>query len=128
MPRKPRKRPRSSKIGLPESNQWTSCSLAGRTTTSEKGKRADRWKPSVLRSSSDSDAWFDRQQVRELAAQQLFGLALEIVGELARDVGQGSERIGLPEPAAAAVLEFVDEIQCLLGLRFERQARCGRWR
>ena len=57
MPRKPRKRPRSSKIGFPESDQWTSCSLAGRTTTSEKGKRAERWNPRVLLSSVDSGPW-----------------------------------------------------------------------
>ena len=120
MPRKPRKRPRSSKIGLPDSDQWTSCSLAGRTTTSEKGKRADRWKPSVLRSSIDvRGVGVDRQQVGELAAEQLFRLALEIVGELLRDVGQGAERIGFPEPAAAAVFELVDEMQRLARLRFE---------
>ena len=126
MPRKPRKRPRSSKIGLPESDQCTSCSLAGRTTTSEKGKRADRWKPSVLRSSIDSERMVDRQQVGELAAEQGLGLALEIVGELPRDIGQGAEGVGFPEPAAAAVLELVDEIQRLLRLPFDREARAPR--
>src|SRR6185437_13645819 len=55
----------SSKIGLPDKDQCTSCSLAGRTTTSEKGKRADRWKPRVFRSSSASEAWStDRRSVK----------------------------------------------------------------
>ena len=118
MPRKPRKRPRSSKIGLPDSDQCTSCSLAGRTTTSENGNRADRWKPSVLRSSwiAADRAGVDRQQVGERPAEQLLRLALEIVGELLRDVGQGAFRIGFPEPAAAAVLELGDEGQRLVRL------------
>ena len=61
----------------------------------------------------------DRQQIGELASEQFFGLALEILGQLARDVGQCAERIGLPEPAAAGILELVDEIERLLGLPFK---------
>src|SRR3954449_13120997 len=57
----------------------------------------------------------DREKVGELPAQQFFRLALEIVGKLARYVGEGAERIGFPEPAAAAVFELVDEM-----LRFAR--------
>ena len=63
----------------------------------------------------------DRKQIGELAAEQRFGLALEIVGELPRHVGQGAERVGFPEPAAAAVLELVDEVERLLRLPFERR-------
>ena len=65
----------------------------------------------------------DRQQIGELASEQLFGLTLEILGELARDVGQCAERIRLPEPAAAGILELVDEIERLLGLPFEASRR-----
>ena len=61
----------------------------------------------------------DRQKVGELPAEQGSRLAMEIVGELARHVGQGAERVGLPEPPATAVLEFVDEVQRLLCLPFD---------
>ena len=64
----------------------------------------------------------DRQQIGELAAEQLLGLALEVVGELLRNVGQSAERIGFPEPAAAAVLELVDEMLRLARLRLELEA------
>ena len=96
--------------------------------TSLNGKRADRWKPSVRSSRRLSvDADVDRQQVGELAAEQLFGLALEIVGKLLRHIGQGAEVVGFPEPAAPAVLELVDEVQRLARLGFEAAAWPGRW-
>ena len=68
-------------------------------------------------------ALVDRQEISELAAQQRLGLRLEILGELARNVGQCAERIGLPEPAAAAVFELIDEVEGLLGLPLQRQSR-----
>ena len=127
MPRKPRKRPRSSKIGLPDSDQWTSCSLAGRTTTSEKGKRADRWKPRVLRSSIDVRAVIDRQKVGELAAEQRLRLALEIVGELlARHRTRcRSESVSQNQPRPL-FSNSSTKLQRLLRLPFEPQAACGR--
>jgi hypothetical protein len=53
----------------------------------------------------------DRQQIGKRATKQGFGRALEIVGELAGHIGQSAKRIGFPEPAAAAVFEFRDEIE-----------------
>ncbi len=102
MPRKPRKRPRSSKIGLPDSDQWTSC-VARRADDHvgerEAGGQMEAERLALLR--RRRRAGVDRQQVGELAAEQRLGLALEIVGELLRDIGQGAERVGFPEPAAA---------------------------
>ncbi len=126
MPRKPRKRPRSSNTGLPDSDQWMSSSLAARTITSLNGKRADRWKPSVRSSRRLSgEPVIDRQQVGELAAEQFLGIAFEIVGKLLRDVGERAEVVGFPEPAAAAVFELVDELERLARLRLEPQAGAG---
>ena len=88
-----------------------SSSLAALTITSEKGKRAERWKPSVLRSSRSARGRVDRKKVGELAAEQLMGFAAEIVRELLRDVGKRRLGIGLPEPAAAAVFELLDEVE-----------------
>ena len=68
----------------------------------------------------------DRKKIRELAAEQLAGLALEVFGKLPRHVGQGSERIGLPEPAAPAVFELVDEPKRLASGGVEPEARPAR--
>ena len=59
-------------------------------------------------------AGVDRQQGGELAAEQGFRIGLEIVGQLLRDVGQGAQAVGFPEPAAAAIFELVDEMQRLV--------------
>ena len=61
------------------------------------------------------------KQVGELAAEQILGVAFEIVGKLLRDIGQGAEIVGFPEPAAAAVLELVDELQRLARLASRRR-------
>ena len=126
MPRKPRKRPRSSKIGLPDSDQWTS-SLAGRAHDDVgEGEARRQVEAERLALLERVRRLVDRQQVGELAAEQRLGLALEIVGELLRDVGQGAERVGFPEPAAAAVLELVDEVERLLRLPFDSQPAAAR--
>ena len=65
------------------------------------------------------DVRIDGEEVGELAAQQFARLALKILGELPRDIGQGPERVGFPEPAASAVFELVDEIERLLRLPFD---------
>ena len=67
----------------------------------------------------------DRQKIGELAAQQFFRLAFEVVRELLGDIGQSAEVVGFPEPAAAAVLELVDELQRLARLGLEVEARAG---
>ena len=69
----------------------------------------------------------DRQQVGELAAEKLFGLALEVIGQLLRHIGQRAQIVGFPEPAAAAVFEFVDKLERLasLGLEMEPDAGVG---
>src|SRR5439155_22791762 len=60
------------------------------------------------------DVGIDRKEVGELSAEQLARVALEIFRKLPRDIGQSPERVGFPEPSAAAVLELVDEIERLL--------------
>ena len=72
-------------------------------------------------------AGVDRQQIGELPAEQRLRFALEIVGELLRDVGQGAFGVGFPEPAAAAVLEFGNEGQRLVrfGVEVEPLAAGG---
>ena len=62
------------------------------------------------------------QKIGELTPEQRLRLALEIIGELARDVRQGSKGIRLPEPASAAVFKLIDEIQCFFRLPFERRS------
>ena len=63
----------------------------------------------------------DRQQVGELAPEHPRGRAFEIVGQLLRDIGQRPLRIGLPEPAAPAILELGDEAKRLLRVGVELQ-------
>ena len=73
MPRKPRKRPRSSKIGLPDSDQWMSSSLAG--ADDDVGEREARRQVEAERLALLAQrcrrSGVDRQQVGELAAEQL---------------------------------------------------------
>src|SRR5437868_12190822 len=64
----------------------------------------------------------DGDEVGELAPQQGLRLAVEVFGKLARDIGQGSKSVRLPEPAAAGVFEFVDKIERLLRLPFYGEA------
>ena len=125
MPRKPRKRPRSSNIGLPDSDQWMSSSLAGaddHVAEREARRQVEAERAFLAKAVGEPDV--DRQQVGELAAEKLLGLAVEVVGELLRNVGQGAEVVGFPEPAAAAVLELVDEVKRLARLCLE--AKPGR--
>src|SRR4051812_10448884 len=68
----------------------------------------------------------DRKQVGELASEQRFGIALEILGQLTRNVGQGAKGIGFPEPAAAGVLELIDKMEGLARLRFELEPNAAR--
>src|SRR5207248_3206201 len=68
------------------------------------------------------DVGIDRKEVGELSAEQLARVALEIFRELPRDIGQSPERIGFPEPSAAAVPEFIDTMERLLRLPFDGQA------
>src|SRR5213076_2230045 len=65
------------------------------------------------------DIIVDRKQVGELPPKQRFRITLEVFGKLTRNVGQGSEGVGLPEPATAAVLELVDEVERLARLRLQ---------
>ena len=76
----------------------------------------------LLMDRSDGTA-IDRQQVRELAAEKLLRLALEIVGELLRNVGQGAFRVSLPEPAAAGIFKLVDKVERLARLGPQRGGR-----
>ena len=72
-----------------------------------------------------ADIAVDRQQVGELAPEQRFGIGVEVVGELLRDVGQGALVIGFPEPAATAVFELVDEMQGFARFLVEAEAGAG---
>ena len=51
----------------------------------------------------------DADQIGEGLADQLGGRGLQIGGELLGDVGEGAARGRLPEPAAAGLLELLDE-------------------
>ena len=55
-----------------------------------------------------------------MPAEQVDRLALKIVSQLPRDIGERALRVGFPEPAAAAVLELVDEAECLACLSATR--------
>src|SRR5258706_13062348 len=89
-------------------------------------------RPALLQRFGSAD--IDRQEVGERAAEEGFRLALEGVGELLRNIGEGSERIRFPEPASAAALELADEMLGLarMGLELETlaaggdEAACGR--
>ena len=64
----------------------------------------------------------DRQQIGELAAEQLFGLALEIVGELPRDVGQGARANRFPRTSRGRCFRTRRRnAERLARLRFEAQ-------
>ena len=108
MPRKPRKRPCSSKLGVPESDHQVSAAVLARTVTSVKGRRAERWKPSVR---SDVRAAPSSAPIRSMkgAADQILRRGLEVGGEMLGDVGEGAAPGGFPEPAAAGLLELLDE-------------------
>ena len=56
-----------------------------------------------------------------MPAEKRLGLDLKVLSELLRDVGQRAELIRFPEPAAAAVLELIDEVLRLVRLRFNRE-------
>ena len=71
-------------------------------------------------------AGVDRQEVGELPAEQFLARAMEVVGELLRDVGEGAEMIGFPEPAAARAFEFVNEMKRLARLLVQHAAPAGR--
>src|SRR5512139_1752459 len=67
----------------------------------------------------------DGEEVGELAAEQLFRIAFEVVCELLRHVREGAEVVGLPEPAPAAVFELVDELKRLSRLRLQAKSSPG---
>ena len=95
------------------------ASLAGRTIDVGEGKaRREMEAERLAFLGRVRDVAVDRKQVGELPSEQRLRLAVEIVGQLLRDIGQSALGIGFPEPAAAAVFELVDEVQ-----RFARLAR-----
>ena len=96
MPRKPRKRPYSSKLGVPESDHQISAAVLARTLMSVKGSRVERWKPSVRSEDLVAAPVVEADQVGEGLADQLRGRGLEVGGELLGDVGEGAARRSSP--------------------------------
>src|SRR5258708_17919916 len=65
---------------------------------------------------------FDGEKIGELTSEQIDGLALEIVRQLSRHIGQSALGVGFPNPPAATVLKFINEVKRLARQRVQPQS------